>query len=190
MAKFFIGTATAGRGRRYQPNNGLLQLRTFLCDLLQILGVGSRPRSFYWSKRPRPSQRSRYVCNLQCNGYIFESDFRRINFFQVHSVNCGFFEFKKLPVNLFSHLYDLILIKLKHFSYTALSTRIIERIFSGCVTKGAKSNRANAPLNAAKMSYTEFVWFLLSEEDKTHPTAVEYWFRYDTITITKNVIRS
>lgn len=28
-----------------------------------------------------------------------------------------------------------------------------------------------------KMSYTEFVWFLLSEEDKTHPTAIEYWFR-------------
>lgn len=27
------------------------------------------------------------------------------------------------------------------------------------------------------MSYTEFVWFLLSEEDKLHPTAIEYWFR-------------
>lgn len=27
------------------------------------------------------------------------------------------------------------------------------------------------------MSYTEFVWFLLSEEDKTNATAVEYWFR-------------
>lgn len=27
------------------------------------------------------------------------------------------------------------------------------------------------------MSYTEFVWFLLSEEDKQHPTAIEYWFR-------------
>ena len=27
------------------------------------------------------------------------------------------------------------------------------------------------------MSYTEFVWFLLSEEDKRHPTAIEYWFR-------------
>lgn len=27
------------------------------------------------------------------------------------------------------------------------------------------------------MSYTEFVWFLLSEEDKRQPTAIEYWFR-------------
>lgn len=27
------------------------------------------------------------------------------------------------------------------------------------------------------MSYTDFVWFLLAEEDKNHPTAIEYWFR-------------
>lgn len=27
------------------------------------------------------------------------------------------------------------------------------------------------------MSYTDFVWFLLAEEDKCHPTAIEYWFR-------------
>lgn len=68
----------------------------------------------------------------------------------------------------------------------ALSTRIIERIFSGCVTKGAKSRPAGSGTSAGsaanpqagKMSYTEFVWFLLSEEDKTHPTAVEYWFRF------------
>lgn len=31
-----------------------------------------------------------------------------------------------------------------------------------------------------KMSYTEFVWFLMAEEDKRHPRAVEYWFRLDT----------
>lgn len=56
-------------------------------------------------------------------------------------------------------------------SVAALSTRIIERIFSGCVTKVNK-------VNNQRMSYTEFVWFLLSEEDKSHATAVEYWFRY------------
>lgn len=27
------------------------------------------------------------------------------------------------------------------------------------------------------MSYPEFVWFLMSEEDKKHPTSIEYWFR-------------
>lgn len=41
------------------------------------------------------------------------------------------------------------------------------------MTKNGKRNTADNQ----KMSYTEFVWFLLSEEDKTNATAVEYWFR-------------
>lgn len=53
---------------------------------------------------------------------------------------------------------------------SALSTRMIERIFSGAVTRGSAQKEG-------RMSYTEFVWFLLSEEDKRHPTAIEYWFR-------------
>ena len=76
---------------------------------------------------------------------------------------------------------------------SALSTRMIERIFCGAVTRGSAQKEG-------RMSYTEFVWFLLSEEvetsfspffivgnlchrlktfsqDKRHPTAIEYWFR-------------
>jgi hypothetical protein len=30
---------------------------------------------------------------------------------------------------------------------------------------------------AGKMGYEDFVWFILSEEDKTTDTAIEYWFR-------------
>lgn len=56
---------------------------------------------------------------------------------------------------------------------SALSSRIIDRIFSGAVTRGQHKSQ-----HEEKMSYTEFVWFLLSEEDKTHSTAIEYWFRY------------
>ncbi|XP_025270780.1 uncharacterized protein LOC105251161 isoform X4 [Camponotus floridanus] len=60
----------------------------------------------------------------------------------------------------------------------ALSTRMIERIFSGAVTRGGKIKSGNNVQQLEdKMSYTEFVWFLLSEEDKNHPTATEYWFR-------------
>ncbi|XP_038120642.1 uncharacterized protein LOC6033077 isoform X3 [Culex quinquefasciatus] len=62
----------------------------------------------------------------------------------------------------------------------ALSSRMIERIFSGCVTRGPRRGNANPIVmgpNGPKMSYTDFVWFLLAEEDKTHPTAIEYWFR-------------
>ena len=28
-----------------------------------------------------------------------------------------------------------------------------------------------------KMSYSDFVWFLISEEDKQSATSIEYWFR-------------
>lgn len=51
---------------------------------------------------------------------------------------------------------------------TAISTRMIDRIFSGTVTHGAAQKEG-------KMSYTEFVWFLLAEEDKRNPTSIEYW---------------
>ncbi|CAH1782221.1 unnamed protein product [Owenia fusiformis] len=52
----------------------------------------------------------------------------------------------------------------------AISSRMIDRIFSGAVTRGRAQKEG-------KMSYTEFVWFLISEEDKKHPTSIEYWFR-------------
>lgn len=47
---------------------------------------------------------------------------------------------------------------------------MIDRIFSGSVTRGPV-------IKYGKMTYTEFVWFLISEEDKHHPRAIEYWFR-------------
>lgn len=62
-------------------------------------------------------------------------------------------------------------------SFAALSSRMIERIFSGCVTRGRGRQNAQNGQNASRMSYTDFVWFLLAEEDKNHATAIEYWFR-------------
>lgn len=52
----------------------------------------------------------------------------------------------------------------------AISSRMIDRIFSGAVTRGHTQKEG-------KMSYPEFVWFLIAEEDKKHPTSIEYWFR-------------
>ncbi|XP_006017100.1 serine/threonine-protein phosphatase 2A regulatory subunit B'' subunit beta isoform X1 [Alligator sinensis] len=53
----------------------------------------------------------------------------------------------------------------------AISNRMIERIFSGAVTRGRKTQKEG------KISYADFVWFLISEEDKKTPTSIEYWFR-------------
>lgn len=59
----------------------------------------------------------------------------------------------------------------------AVSSRVIERVFSGAVSRGGLAPSDGAACKHDKMSYTEFVWFLLSEEDKRHPTSIEYWFR-------------
>uniref|UniRef100_A0A0N4ZPZ7 EF-hand domain-containing protein n=1 Tax=Parastrongyloides trichosuri TaxID=131310 RepID=A0A0N4ZPZ7_PARTI len=58
----------------------------------------------------------------------------------------------------------------------AIPDKIIERIFSPAV------NRSLVNKNSGKFSndiigFQEFVAFLLAEEDKRHPTAIEYWFR-------------
>ncbi|XP_064133927.1 serine/threonine-protein phosphatase 2A regulatory subunit B'' subunit beta [Loxodonta africana] len=53
----------------------------------------------------------------------------------------------------------------------AISRKMVERIFSGAVTRGKKVQKEG------KISYADFVWFLISEEDKKTPTSIEYWFR-------------
>jgi Ca2+-binding EF-hand superfamily protein len=52
----------------------------------------------------------------------------------------------------------------------ALTFRITERVFS----------QAGRPFTSGvpgRMGYEDFVWFILSEEDKTTETSLEYWFR-------------
>lgn len=71
------------------------------------------------------------------------------------------------------HDFQLRKRDLARYSDHALSSRIIERIYSECLLHSPqlKKNTVNK-----KMSYTDFVWFILSEEDKRTPTAIEYWF--------------
>uniref|UniRef100_A0A146L5T8 Serine/threonine-protein phosphatase 2A regulatory subunit B'' subunit beta n=1 Tax=Lygus hesperus TaxID=30085 RepID=A0A146L5T8_LYGHE len=85
-------------------------------------------------------------------------------------IYCKFWELDR-DHDLFIDKHDLA----RHSDH-ALSTRLIDRIFSGAVTRG-KPKDLQGQSNQLKMSYTEFVWFLLAEEDKSHPRAIEYWFR-------------
>ena len=57
--------------------------------------------------------------------------------------------------------------------YLALSQRILDRIFSGAVMRRSNLNIHDK----TKMNYWDFVWFIMSEEDKNHTKAIEYWFR-------------
>jgi serine/threonine-protein phosphatase 2A regulatory subunit B'' len=52
---------------------------------------------------------------------------------------------------------------LKNYSNLSLSKKIIKRIFE--------------TLPDGKMGYKDFIWFILSEVDKTTRTSIEYWFR-------------
>ncbi|KAK6644620.1 Serine/threonine-protein phosphatase 2A regulatory subunit B'' subunit beta [Polyplax serrata] len=129
-----------------------------------------------------------YCVNRSWSGRITLPELRRSNLLQIISlleeegdinqitqyfsyehfyvIYCKFWELDR-DHDLFIDRQDLT----RHNDH-ALSSRIIDRIFSGAVMRG-NSNKTNED----KMSYTEFVWFLLSEEDKQHPTAIEYWFR-------------
>lgn len=48
---------------------------------------------------------------------------------------------------------------------------ILKRVIEGCGKPSAKGP------NSGLMTYEDFVWFILSVEDKKSPQAIEYWFR-------------
>ncbi|XP_054157890.1 serine/threonine-protein phosphatase 2A regulatory subunit B'' subunit beta-like isoform X2 [Oppia nitens] len=127
-----------------------------------------------------------YCVNKSWTGRITLPELKKSNFIQVLSlleeeddinqitdyfsyehfyvIYCKFWELDK-DHDLFISKTDL-----SRHNDSAISSRMIDRIFSGAVTRG--DTRKDGLL-----SYSEFVWFLLSEEDKRHPRSIEYWFR-------------
>ncbi|KAI8914507.1 hypothetical protein EDD86DRAFT_273568, partial [Gorgonomyces haynaldii] len=59
---------------------------------------------------------------------------------------------------------------LQRYDGGAMTQAILKRVIQGC---GKPSSLGNLQ----KMSYEDFVWFILSVEDKSTPQAIEYWFR-------------
>lgn len=59
---------------------------------------------------------------------------------------------------------------LARYNNCSLTYQIVDRIFE----QAPRKFKSTVP---GKMSYEDFVWFILSEEDKTTDTALEYWFR-------------
>ncbi|XP_034050759.1 serine/threonine-protein phosphatase 2A regulatory subunit B'' subunit alpha isoform X1 [Thalassophryne amazonica] len=132
-------------------------------------------------------QRIYYVVNRSWTGRITMMELRRSNFLQTlalleeeddinqitdyfsyehfYVIYCKFWELDT-DHDLYIDPKDLA-----RYNDHASSNRIIERLFSGAVTRG------NAVQREGRMSYAEFVWFLISEEDKKNSTSIEYWFR-------------
>ncbi|XP_002721575.1 serine/threonine-protein phosphatase 2A regulatory subunit B'' subunit beta isoform X2 [Oryctolagus cuniculus] len=132
-------------------------------------------------------QRIFYAVNRSWSGRISYNELRRSHFLQVVarleeeadlSLTSGLFCYEHVYVIYctFRELdtdCDLLLgnCDLARHRDHAISDKMIDRIFSGAVMRDRTAQRAG------KMSYEDFVWFLLSEEDKTTPTSIEYWFR-------------
>jgi len=68
--------------------------------------------------------------------------------------------------------HDFLITKEEFSRYSghALSKKAVDRIFDE-VPRKFKSKVPN------KMSYDDFIWFALSEEDKTSDRSIEYWFK-------------
>ncbi|TKR65436.1 hypothetical protein L596_025841 [Steinernema carpocapsae] len=60
---------------------------------------------------------------------------------------------------------------LAKYSNHGITNRIVDRIFSGAVTRGAKGTKVD------KIGFYEFISFMQAEEDKRNPASIEYWFR-------------
>lgn len=132
-------------------------------------------------------QRIFYTVNRSWSGRITCTELRRSNFLQnvallevepdinqlteffsyehFYVIYCKFWELDT------DHDLQVDAQDLGRHSDHAISSRMIDRIFSGAVTRDRKVQKDG------KISYADFVWFLLSEEDKKTPTSIEYWFR-------------
>lgn len=136
--------------------------------------------------------------NRSWSGKITAAELRKSNFLQTMHVLEETDEINKITEYFsYEHFYviyckfweldtdhDMIISRadMRHHCNGALTDRIIDRIFSPAVTRidRRKINKERGPVKTTVLEtigFEEFVSFLLAEEDKRHPTAVEYWFR-------------
>lgn len=59
---------------------------------------------------------------------------------------------------------------LQGYDRGTMSPSILQRVIDGCGKPYKKDGEA-------RMTYEEFIWFILSVEDKETVQAIEYWFR-------------
>eukprot|EP00051_Salpingoeca_urceolata_P019223 m.278169 g.278169 ORF g.278169 m.278169 type:complete len:280 (+) comp19379_c0_seq1:1172-2011(+) len=111
-------------------------------------------------------------------GLELQTDINKVlDYFSYEHFYVIYTNFWKLDKN-----HDLIITKSELACYgdQGLSHKALDRVFSGtvfaargpdCVGNGDVDNGDGC------MTYTDFVRFIIAEEDKASPTAIEYWFR-------------
>mmetsp|Transcript_5146 Transcript_5146/g.14795 ORF Transcript_5146/g.14795 Transcript_5146/m.14795 type:complete len:540 (-) Transcript_5146:595-2214(-) len=97
-----------------------------------------------------------------------EEDINKVlNFFSYEHFYVIYCKFWELDTD-----HDFFVTKedLLRYGNHSLTYRIVDRIFS-------QAARPFASAVEGKMSYEDFVWFILSEEDKSSDVSLDYWFR-------------
>ncbi|CEF62718.1 EF-hand domain and EF-hand domain pair-containing protein [Strongyloides ratti] len=116
--------------------------------------------------------------NRSWSGKITASELRKSNFLQTIKIYEHFYvtycKFWEIDED-----HDLIISQddMKRHCNGAIPSKVIERIFSSAVNRRMTKGQCNGKFSNDVMGFQEFVAFLLAEEDKKHPTSIEYWFR-------------
>lgn len=105
------------------------------------------------------------IRNLQFDDDINKS-LRYFSYEHFYVVYCKFWEIDS------DHDLKISSTDLAQHAGGALVPMVVDRIFSGAVCTNPNRGQPVEDIGLA-----EFTQFLLAEEDKTHPTSIEYWFR-------------
>ncbi len=128
-----------------------------------------------------------YINDLNDDGKLTYREYRKSNLIQIFRAVCeepdinkirDYFAYEHFYVlyclfwDLDGNEHDFLIDKEEFSKYDghSLSRKAVDRIFAQ-VPRKFKSGVQE------KMGFEDFVWFLLSEEDKTTRTSIEYWFK-------------
>ncbi|KAL1921651.1 uncharacterized protein VTP21DRAFT_10293 [Calcarisporiella thermophila] len=137
-------------------------------------------RVFYEARCP--SERMNLIQFRRCG---FFGKLRRLEHGDDLNITGDFFSYKHFYV-IYCKFWELdtdhdLLISeedLRLYGGCSLTPRIVRRIATGFGKGGTFCGvGGKEEAEITKMSYLDFVWFLLSEVDKSTLTAIEYWFR-------------
>ncbi|KAF7632720.1 hypothetical protein Mgra_00007861 [Meloidogyne graminicola] len=137
--------------------------------------------------------------NRSWSGKITANELRRSNFLQTLKMLDNITDINRITDYFsYEHFYvtyckfweldtdhDMVISRedMKRHCNGALTDRIIDRIFSAAVLRTPFEQKTICGFGPVKqqpietIGFEDFVCFLLAEEDKRHPTSIEYWFR-------------
>lgn len=180
----FIHLLTFGQRNYLVPEDFIAMVQSIIDDHPGLKFLRAAP-DFHMRYIQTVIARIYFSINKSWTGKISQSELRQSNFLAVLERLSKTDDINKITDYFsYEHFYviyckfwnldqdhDLLISKedLARHNDASISSRIIDRIFMGIVSRHIQQT--------GMMSYTDFVWFIMAEEDKKHPRSIEYWFR-------------